>query len=209
MRDPGSTSYCAAIESAASRDTDRELSAFAQRVEREARRRGLDQAERQVILGDGARWLWAIADELFSEAIQIVDLFHAKERVWEVAHALYGPGSDLAAQWAHRQCDALEADRLDEVIKALGAHQDREPAAQCIGYLENNRTRMPYAKFRRQGLCVSSGVVESGCRRVVCCRLKRGGMHWTTHGANAIIALRCNLLSSRFEDFWEHRAQAA
>ena len=209
MRDPGSMSYSAAIESAASRDTDRELSAFAQRVDREARRRGFYHAERQVILGDGARWIWAIADEQFPEAVQIVDIFHAKERVWEAAQGIYGPGTDLAVQWAHQQCEALEADRLDDLIKALNAHNEREQAVQCIGYLNNNRQRMTYAKFRSQGLCVSSGVVESGCKRVVCSRLKRGGMHWTVAGANAIIALRCNLLSGRFEDFWEHRAHAA
>ena len=68
---------------------------------------------------------------------------------------------------------------------------------------------MTCAKFRSQGHCVSSGVVESGCKRVVFSRLKRGGVHWTVAGANAIIALRCNLLSRRFEDFWEHRTHAA
>ena len=98
LRDPGSTSYAAAIESAASRDTDKTLSAFAQRVDREARRRGFHDAGRQVILGDGAPWIWNIADELFPNAIQIVDLFHAKERLWEVAKALYGAGTDLAAE---------------------------------------------------------------------------------------------------------------
>ena len=162
-----------------------------------------------MILGDGAHWIWNIADELFPNAIQIVDLFHAKERLWEVAKALYGAGTDLAAEWARKQCDALEADRIGDVIEALGAHQEQEQAVQCSGYLNNNRGRMTYAKFRAQGLCVSSGVVEAGCRRVVCSRLKRGGMHWTVNGANAIIALRCSILSRRFEDFWEHHAHAA
>ena len=209
VRDPGSTSYSAAVESAASRDTDRHRSAFAQRVEREARRRGFEHAQRQVILGDGAHWIWGIAEELFPHAVQIVDLFHAKERVWEAAHAIYGTGTDLAIEWARQQCETLEADRLDDVIDALGVHRDCEPAVQCMGYLSHNRHRMRYATFRSQGLCVSSGLVESGCKRVVCTRLKRGGMHWTVAGANAIIALRCNLLSGRFEDFWEHRALAA
>ena len=77
VRDPGSVSYSAAIESAATLDTDEELSAFAQRVEREARRRGFDQARRRVVLGDGALWIWNLADELFPGAIQIVDLYHA------------------------------------------------------------------------------------------------------------------------------------
>ena len=67
-----------------------------------------------------------------------------------------------------------------------------------MGYLETNRNRMRYPQFRRQGLSTSSGVVESGCKRIVGNRLKRGGMHWTVDGANAIIALKCCLLSGRF-----------
>ena len=77
-----------------------------------------------------------------------------------------------------------------------------------MGYLETNRNRMRYPQFRRQGLSISSGVVESGCKRIVGDRLKRGGMHWTVDGANAIIALKCCLLSGRFEDFWDQRAAA-
>ena len=78
MRDPDSISYTAAIETAASRDTDREPSPFAQRVCREAERRRFADADRRVILGDGAPWIWALADECFPDAIQIVDIFHAK-----------------------------------------------------------------------------------------------------------------------------------
>ena len=100
MRDPDSVSYTAAIETAASRDTDREPSPFAQRVCREAERRRFADADRRVILGDGAPWIWALADECFPDAIQIVDIFHAKSHLWDVAKAIYTPGSDLAAQWA-------------------------------------------------------------------------------------------------------------
>ena len=63
-------------------------------------------------------------------------------------------------------------------------------------------------EFRAQGLCVSSGVVEAGCKVAIGTRLKRPGMHWTAAGADAIIALRCCKLSGRFEDFWERRSAA-
>ncbi|MGC9200219.1 MAG: hypothetical protein ACP5E5_15085 [Acidobacteriaceae bacterium] len=65
---------------------------------------------------------------------------------------------------------------------------------------------MRYAKFRQQGLCTSTGVVEVGCKVVVGARLKRAEMHWTVNGANAMTALRCSKLSGRFEDFWERRS---
>ena len=74
VRDPGSVSYCAAVERAASRDTDSLPSAFAQRAHREARRRGFDAAVRPVVLGDGANWIWNLAGEQFPGAIEIVDL---------------------------------------------------------------------------------------------------------------------------------------
>jgi hypothetical protein len=68
---------------------------------------------------------------------------------------------------------------------------------------------MRYLKFRGQGLCTSTGVLEAGCKVVIGTRLKRAGMRWTVQGANAIIALRCSKLSGRFEDFWERRRERA
>ncbi len=64
---------------------------------------------------------------------------------------------------------------------------------------------MRYPKFRALGLCVTTGVVEAGCKNIVGSRLKRGGMHWTVAGANAIMALRCSILSNPFDDLWERR----
>ncbi len=68
-----------------------------------------------------------------------------------------------------------------------------------------NRHRKRYPQFRAKGLCISSGVVEAGCKQIGA-RLKRAGMRWTVAGADAIIALRSCILSDRFEDFWERRA---
>lgn len=207
-RDHGSVTYSAAIESAASRDTDAPLSAFAQRVEREARRRGFDRAQRRVVLGDGALWIWNMADELFPGAIQIVDLFHAKGSLSDVAKALYGPASDLGAHWAKQRRDDLEHGRIDALLEALRAHVGTNPEARkCLDYVIRNRQRMRYPEFRALGLCVPSGVVEAGCKVAIGTRLKRTGMHWTVAGADAIIALRCCKLSGRFEDFWARRAE--
>jgi hypothetical protein len=206
-RDPGSVTYSAAIESAAMRDVDVVPSQFAQRVEREARRRGFDRAARRVVLGDGAVWIWNLADELFPGAIQIVDLFHAKGHLWEVAKAIYGVHSDLGVRWAKKRRDDLEAGRIDTVLAALRRHAGRsDEARKCLDYVTRNRQRMRYPEFRALGLCTSTGVVEAGCKVAIGTRLKRAGMHWTAAGADAIIALRCCILSGRFEDFWERRS---
>ena len=205
-REPGSVSYSAAIESAACRDADAEPSAFARRVWREARRRGFDRARRQVVIGDGAAWIWNIADELFPGAIQIVDLFHVRERLWDVAKAVYGPGTDLAARWAKRRERELDDGRLRAILRALRRHADRhDEARRCVAYIDDNRGRMRYPAFRAMGLCVTSGAVESGCKNVVGARCKRSGMRWTVLGVNSILALRCSILSNRFEPYWRRR----
>ena len=212
MRDPDSVSYTAAIETAASRDTDREPSPFAQRVCREAERRRFADADRRVILGDGAPWIWALADECFPDAIQIVDIFHAKSHLWDVAKAIYTPGSELAAQWAKQRRDELDAGRISALVAALAHHAPTcDEARKCIDYLirNRNRKRMRYSAFRARGLCVATGIVEAGCKHAVGARLKRAGMHWSVNGANAILALRCCILSGRFEAFWERRNAAA
>ena len=191
------------------RDTDIEPARFAQRIIREAERRSFDTAERRVILGDGAPWIWNFADEHFPDAIQIVDIFHAKGHLFEVAKAIYGIGSEIGGQWARKRREELDEGRVDEVIAALRSHAETcEEARKNAEYFSNNRERMNYPKFRAMGLCVASGVVEGGCKNIVGARLKQAGMRWTVDGANAIIALRCAVESNRFDDFWERRAGA-
>jgi len=214
VRDAGSVSYSAAIERAATRDTDPTTSAFAQRVEREAIRRGFDRARRQAVLGDGAAWIWNLAAEAFPAALQIVDRFHAKEHLSGVAKVLYGTPSDLGDAWVQARHAELDAGQLHQIVAALVAQyrarrdsMKREELRKCIGYLWANRRRMRYPAFRTQGLCTSTAVVEAGCKVAIGARLKRAGMHWSVRGANAIIALRCCKLSGRFEDFWERRAE--
>ena len=153
--------------------------------------------------------IWRVADEQFPGAIEIVDIYHAKQHLCDVAKTIYGPGTDLADQWARDRRAELDAGRLRAVVAALHIHVETTPEARrCIHYVFGNRHRMRYPQFRAKGLCISSGVVEAGCKQIGA-RLKRAGMRWTVAGANAIIALRCCLLSGRFEDFWERRAANA
>jgi len=209
VRDVGSVSYNAAIESAATRDTDETLSDFACRVEREATRRGFYQAKRQIIIGDGAKWIWNIADELFPDALQIVDLYHAKGNVSTAAKAIFGIESEYGRQWAKSRRDELEDGKIDSVIAALQPYvKSHKEADACCTYLRANMHRMAYPQFRSQGLCTSSGVVEAGCKLAIGTRLKRAGMHWSLHGANSIIALRCCKLSNRYDDYWERKHAA-
>jgi len=133
-----------------------------------------------VVLGDGAPWIWNLADEQFPGAIQIVDLFHAKQHLSDVAKAIYGPGGALARPWAKQRHDELDEGQLDAVLQALRVHAEaHDEARKCLDYVTRNQRRIRYPEFRAQGLCVSSGVVEAGCKVVIGTRLKRAGMRWT------------------------------
>ena len=205
MRDPGSITYSAAMESAATADTSPDRSDFAERVLREATRRGFSQASRCVVLGDGATWIWNTARELFPQANQILDRYHAKEAVHRAAQSIFGATSE-SKQWATARCTELDDGKLHTLVHALRTQiASSAEATKCALYIFHNRARMRYPKFRAQGFCTSTGVLEAGCKVAIGTRLKRAGMHWTVAGANAIIALRCSKLSGRYEDFWERR----
>ncbi len=114
---------------------------------------------------------------------------------------------EAAKPWIEQRYEELDTGQLHMLVQILRPYAEKYHAArECIGYIWNNRQRMRYPEFRRQGLCTSTGVVEAGCKVAIGTRLKRAGMHWTVKGANAMIALRCNKLSGRFEDFWERRS---
>jgi hypothetical protein len=204
IRDERSTSYTGAIEGA---DT------FGWRIYKEAKRRGMDRAKEVSVLGDGAPWIWNIANEHFHGADQIVDLYHAREHYWNAGKTCFGQHKEKLHLWAESRRTELDDGRVEDVIRAIGGLSslpgyDKEICEREMGYFEKNKERMRYAQFRRRGLFVGSGVLEAGCRTVIGQRLKQSGMHWTVQGANSIIALRCSLMSSRWEDFWEHRAAA-
>jgi hypothetical protein len=202
VRDEDSTTYTGAIETA---------EPFGRRIYREACDRGWDRAKTKVVLGDGALWIWNIADEHFAGAIQIVDLYHARQHVWELAAKLYPADGKQRKAWASRLEKKLDAGKVETIVKTLRAAAAPSTAvAESIEseavFFERNAERMRYAQFRAQKLFVGSGVVEAGCKTVIGRRLKMSGMFWTVRGANSIIALRCNRISGKFADYWESRA---
>lgn len=201
-RDPESTTYVAAIENAHE---------FGWRLYAEARRRGLQQAKKQVVIADGAAWIWNLAEIHFPNAIQILDLYHAREHVSDLIKILWPKDPKQIQRFRLDWWTRLDAGQVEQIIQQAQGHLPQDPeakkAAQAqIAYLENNRFRMRYSHFRDQGLFVGSGVVEAGCKTLIGQRLKRSGMEWSLRGANAIIALRCNQASGRFEEYWEQRS---
>jgi hypothetical protein len=204
IRDPDSTTYTGAIETAAE---------FGQRLFLEAWTRGWSRARLRVVMGDGAEWIWNLAALHFPGAILIVDLYHARQHLWEVARSLYPNQEGKRKGWMKfHQKRLLDRGRIEKLVGALRSIKSRnsEVVAKLrteADYFERNAERMRYPKFRRQHLFVGSGVIEAGCKTVIASRLKRSGMFWTVRGANAILALRCCHLNGRFEDYWEGRRE--
>ena len=205
VRDPDSTTYVGAIE------TSEE---FGKRLYVEAWKRGWSRAEKRVVIGDGAEWIWNLASEHFPVAVQIVDLFHARQHLWELARKLY-PNDEVSQKaWIKtHQKRLLDKGKIETLVAALRAlHSANAEVAEKTrteaDYFETNMERMRYPWFRRQHLFVGSGVIEAGCKKVIGSRLKQSGMFWTLRGANAILALRCCHLNARFEDYWEARRAA-
>lgn len=204
VRDEASTTYVGGIETAEE---------FGPRIYAEAVRRGLNRAEKVVLLGDGAAWIRGMTEEHFPDAIQIVDLFHALEYLWDVGKLVYGPTGATVKQWFQKQKEELkggDVEKVIAVIKRLEPHNKSiaEAIQKTLSYFEGNIERMRYAEWIQQGLFVGSGVIEAGCKMIVGQRLKQSGMRWTVKGANKIIALRCCQISGRWEEFWENRAAA-
>lgn len=205
IRDPDSTTYTGAIETAEE---------FGKRLYLEAWRRGWSRAAKKVVLGDGAEWIWNLAGQHFPGAVQIVDLYHARQHLWELARLLYPNDTKRRNAWIglHRK-RWLDKGKIGKLVHSL--RSIRVPDADLAkkvrneaDYFANNAARMNYPLFRKQHLFVGSGVIEAGCKTVIGHRLKQSGMFWTVKGANAILALRCSHLNGRFEDYWEGRRAA-
>lgn len=201
IRDPDSTTYVGAIEAAEE---------FGKRIYLEAWKRGWSRAVKKVFMGDGSEWIWNIAKLHFPGAIQIVDLFHARQHLWDLARKLFPNQEAEQRRWMMVHQDLLDEGKIEGLVSALRVIDSSNPElADKIrveaGYFENNMERMCYPKFRDQHLFVGTGVIEAGCKALIGSRCKQSGMFWTVRGANAILALRCCQFNGRFEDYWEAR----
>jgi len=193
VRDSGSTTYFGAIETS---------DIFGRRLYMEAVKRGVASAKRLVVIGDGAKWIWTLAEEHFSGAIHIVDLYHAREHLWKLIKAVYIDAvaqAEVKKEWF----SLLDDGDIDSLTTAMGClivnNQDKQDDIESeINYFKENAERMKYKYFKEQKLFVGSGVIEAGCKNVIGKRLKQSGMQWSVRGANDIIALRCAVLSGQY-----------
>ena len=171
-------------------------------------RKRFDGAKLLVVLSDGSDWIRSLAEWLPIKAFLILDLYHVKHRIFEVAHAVFGEHSPEARKWADVQGNRVEAGDARHVIEALSflkprAKKTRKLVDDLSGYLTNNLDRMKYPEYRARGLRISSAAVESANFHVTGTRLKLQGMRWSAEGAAQMAVLRTDL----FNDRWEERTR--
>jgi hypothetical protein len=198
VRDPASTTCLATFEPA---------ERFGVLLHAEARRRGIEHIRQPVVLGDGAAWIWNIAGQYFPAATQIVDLYHAREHLHDLANLAARLLAGHRDNWLATRLDELDDGDVDAILAAgrdlnftgsLATERNK-----ALGYFEHNAHRMRYADFKKLGMFVGSGVVEAGCKSTIGQRLKLSGMRWTIDGATGIATLRCQDASDRWDQTWQ------
>jgi hypothetical protein len=195
VMDPGSSSYVATFDG---------KNALAGLVEAEYLRRGGGYFRQVVAMGDGAAWIWGIAEDLYPHATHIVDIYHAREHLHDLAAhlAFITPGPQ---QWLDDRKAELDAGNIQAIIDAATCYPlagvKADELERKLGYFRNNAHRMRYQHFRDLGMFTGSGAIEGGIKAIVVQRAKQAGMHWSISGAASILTLRTQHASGRWNDF--------
>jgi len=201
VRTAESTSYIASFD---------EAGKFGSLMLQEARLRGLGRCERSAVLGDGAHWIWNIAQKSFPGAKQILDFFHACEHLDNLASVLFPEDTKKSSRHFKKWKKWLENDSVMNIVAEASTLKPRsglrrKKVIKEVGYLESNAERMMYATFKKEGYFIGSGVVEAGCKTVVGKRAKQSGMHWRINGAQHVLNIRCSIMSETYDNYWIHR----
>jgi hypothetical protein len=159
-----------------------------------------------IFVCDGAAWIWDLVEQYYPHAVQIVDWYHAEDRLKRVADALFASSTQRQA-WLAPVVESLWQGQIEEVILACQPFaKTHDEAKQAVTYFSNNSHRMRYDVFRTQGYLIGSGTIESGCKQIVTQRLKRSGAQWIVQGAVLTAKARAAWLSGDWHTLCQKRA---
>lgn len=167
-------------------------------------RNGIEEVKEVVIIGDGATWIWNMADELFPEAIRILDYYHFNEHVHECGKVIYGDDEVNKARWVRGIIDKINEGKIEETINNIKTmHYENEEIRSSVNdlvtYLENNKDRIKYKEYKDKGYFIGSGAIEGGNKCVIQNRLKQAGMRWNKDGVQYIASLRTAKKSNQWD----------
>ena len=167
------------------------------------------ETEEVVVIGDGAPWIWNLADEYFPNATEIIDYMHAKKHLYDIAKQVFGEEDREAIEtWVRTLETPLYTGETSQVITGIQALGKQNPEIldaikREVGYFQKHAHRMQYQTFNEKGYQIGSGVIESACKHVVAERCKQAGMRWSKPGINAILFWRCLLKNQSLDAYWD------
>ena len=186
------------------------IDALRQQMHAEALRRGLGQAASALVIGDGALWIWRLADDRWPQARQRLDFYHAVQHLAAVGRALFGDDKDRLKAWLKplvRQLKQASAVKVIRQLEAVLATMPTGPAAQAVTkevkYFQEHQGRMDYRAGRRASEPIGSGPVEATCRQTQC-RFKRPGQFWSQAGDEALLCLEMFWRNGRWHLLFPH-----
>jgi hypothetical protein len=176
----------------------------------EALRRGLGQAAGVLVIGDGALWIWRLADDRFKEARQRLDFYHAVQHLAAVGRALYGEDLAKLQSWLRPLVQQLKnqsavqvVEKLEDILAHLPGGATAQAVQKEVDYFHEHQDRMDYRAGRRRGEPIGSGAVESTCRQNQC-RFKRPGQFWSRAGDEALLCLETFWRNGRWHLLFPH-----
>jgi hypothetical protein len=167
------------------------------------------ETEEVVVIGDGAPWIWNLADEYFPNATEIIDYMHAKKHLYDIAKQVFGEEDrETIETWVRTLETPLYTGETSQVIAGIQALGKQNPEMldaikREVGYFQKHAHRMQYQTFNEKGYQIGSGVIESACKHVVAQRCKQAGMRWSKPGINAILFWRCLLKNDTWDTYWD------
>ena len=184
------------------------------RLWKELEHRRIAPEKLQLILGDGAPWIWNLAEMLFPGVPQLLDFYHAAQHLHATAEAVWR--GTAVETWWQRRLDQLREGQVAKFFTSLQrlakTHNSADPETspqRLLQYFQDNQERLRYRWAGEQNLPIGSGAVESAARHIVQQRLKQSGMRWSDPGAQAVLNLRTCHRNAEFEQYWENLAASA
>lgn len=165
-----------------------------------------------VFVADGERGLWNLRKEYFPEAIEILDWYHMSEYLWKAVYVFYPEGSRESKDWITEMEGKMLEGRVTDVIKGIRVRITKnkikgkklETLQKVIKYFSNNKERMKYNEYIKNGYPIGSGNVESACRHLVKDRMEKTGMRWKYKGAQAILSIRATYINDDLNEYWNY-----
>ena len=165
-----------------------------------ALRNGYGEYKVVVIIGDGASWIRTISNEMFPDAILILDLYHLSENVYKYAKEIFRNNKRKYDPWAKRIIQELKNGQKEEVLQEITAlTQEKNPEFKLCKYIINNYDRIDYPEYIEKGFYIGSGAIESGNKSVMQKRLKLAGMRWGEKSAQYLLSLRTKFESNLWQ----------